>query len=115
MRFERIPRRGCRRPFPGSPAARHADRRRRSLLTKTLPPPELPRKLAPIGAFTAGYLRDFELLTGLDTGLGADVTLYAFPRGLEPAYGSFPVSVHGFLRLRWGRAAEMKMEMGHSM
>ena len=85
------------------------------LLTKTLPPPELPRKLAPIGAFTAGYLRDFELLTGLDTGLGADVTLYAFPRGLEPAYGSFPVSVHGFLRLRWGRAAEMKMEMGHSM
>jgi hypothetical protein len=82
------------------------------LLTKRLPPPGLPRRLADIGAFTAGYLRDFPILRALDTGLGGDVTLYAFPRGLEPAYGSFPVSWHLFLRLRWGRAA---MAMGHAM
>ena len=85
------------------------------LLTKHLPPPGLPIRLADIGAFTAGYLRDFPFAPGLDTGLGGDVTLYAFPRGLEPAYGSSPVSWHVFLRLRWGRAALLEMETVHAM
>jgi hypothetical protein len=85
------------------------------LLTKHLPPPGLPVRLAGIGAFTAGYFRDFRLVRGLDTGLGGDVTLYAFPRGLEAAYGSFPVSGHVFARLRWGRAALIEMESEHAM
>lgn len=85
------------------------------LLTKHLPPPELPVRLADIGAFTAGYLRDFRLAPFIDTGLGGDVTLYSFPRSLEPAYGSSPVSWHLFLRLRWGRAALLEMESSHAM
>jgi hypothetical protein len=60
-------------------------------------------ELADIYAFTAGYLRDFELVRGLKTGIGADVTIYGFPAGLKPVYGDFPVSGHFFLRLRWGR------------
>ncbi len=85
------------------------------LRTKMFPPPGLPRRLADIGALTGGYLHDFALVRGLDTGVGGDLTLYAFPTGLDPAYGSFPVSGHVFLRFRWGRQAEMAMETGHSM
>lgn len=58
--------------------------------------------LARIRAFTAGVVRDFELIPSLATGVGADATVYAFPRSLRSAYGSSPVSFHGFLRLRWG-------------
>jgi len=82
------------------------------LRTKHLPPPDLPVRLADVAAFTAGYFRDFRLVRGLDTGLGGDVTLYAFPRSLEPAYGSSPVSGHVFVRLRWGREALIAMETG---
>ena len=85
------------------------------LLTKRLPPPGTPHRLAGIYAFTGGYLHDFPILRGLDTGVAGDVTFYGFPEGLKPAYGSFPVSVHFFLKLLWGRAAETKMEMGHPM
>jgi len=58
--------------------------------------------LVRVGAYTAGYLRDFDLASGLKTGIGADLTIYSFPSSLEPIYGHFPVSVHAFLRLRWG-------------
>lgn len=58
--------------------------------------------LVRIGAFTAGYVRDFNLISGLRTGVGVDATAYIFPSSLKPVYGSFPVSVHAFLRLRWG-------------
>jgi hypothetical protein len=61
-------------------------------------------KLARIDAYTVGYMRDFDVLAGLKTGVGLDVTLYAFPASLKAAYGDTPVSLHGFLRLRWGRA-----------
>lgn len=80
------------------------------LRTKRFPPPGLPVRLAGVAAFTAGYFRDFRLVRGLDTGVGGDVTLYAFPRELEPAYGKSPVSGHVFARLRWGRAALIEME-----
>jgi hypothetical protein len=55
-----------------------------------------------VDAYTVGYLRDFDLIGGLKTGIGVDLTAYAFPETLKAAYGSGPVSVHGFLRLRWG-------------
>ena len=61
-------------------------------------------KRARIDAYTVGYLRDFELVKALKTGFGVDLTAYAFPSSLKPAYGSSPVSVHAFLRLRWGNA-----------
>ena len=54
-----------------------------------------------IGAFTggrgspAGRGRAGSILA-----LGADMTLYAVPASLRPAYGAHPVSFHVFLRLR---------------
>ena len=58
--------------------------------------------LVRIGAFTAGYVRELPRLAGLKTGLGADVTAYGVPSSLKRVYGSFPLSVHVFVRLRWG-------------
>jgi hypothetical protein len=75
-----------------------------------VPVPGLPEH-ANIFAFTAGYLRDFELVPDLATGLGADVTVYSFPASLKPVYGDFPVSGHFFMRLRWGTSHGS----GHSM
>jgi len=61
-----------------------------------------------VHAWTLGYLRelkawrDLRFVRDLDAGAGLDVTGYAFPEKLEVAYGSAPISLHGFLRLRWG-------------
>lgn len=74
------------------------------LLTKRLSGAHEGSDLVRIGAYTLGYLRDFELVRGLKTGLGGDVTFYSFPSALDRAYGRFPVSVHALLRLRWGSA-----------
>jgi hypothetical protein len=73
------------------------------LLTKTVPPEGTPLRLARVGAYTVGYLRELELGQPrlISAGAGADVTLYSFPRSLEPAYGGTPVSVHVFFRMRW--------------
>ena len=84
------------------------------LATKNLPDGNGPQALARIWAFTAGYLRDFDLVPSLDTGLGADATVYSFPSSLDRAYGSSPVSFHGFLRLRWGPHG-MQAGHGHHM
>ena len=58
-------------------------------------------RLVRVDAYTIGYLRDFDVVRGLTAGLGGDLTAYALPRSLTPAYGSAPVSGHLFLRLRW--------------
>jgi hypothetical protein len=57
--------------------------------------------VAAIRALTAGYIRDFRWIHRLDAGLGVDLTAYAFPDTLEPAYGHSPIAVHVFGRLRW--------------
>ena len=44
----------------------------------------------------------FPIVKGLNTGVGADVTVYSFPSSLKPVYGEFPVAGHVFFRLRWG-------------
>jgi hypothetical protein len=72
-------------------------------------------RLARIGAYTAGYLHDFELVPGLRTGLGADATLYSLPSDLEPVYGSKPVSYQVFVRLRWGNPHAGSMAMKSRM
>ena len=59
--------------------------------------------IVPVGALTVGYVRSLGLAGSLNLGLGADVTLYDVPAGLEEAYGRHPVSTHVFARLRWGR------------
>ena len=63
---------------------------------------ELP-EIAEIGALTVGYLRDLVIQPALRVGLGGDLTAYAFPSALERVYGDFPISWHGFVRVRWGR------------
>ena len=65
------------------------------------PDPGLPR-FANVFAVTAGYLREFRVVKGLDTGLAGDLTVYSFPASLKPVYGDFPLAGHFFLRLRWG-------------
>ena len=85
------------------------------LATKELPDEHAPRKLVRVLAFTGGYLREFPLVRGLDTGVGADVTLYAFPSSLDPVYSASPLSVHAFLRLRWGRHGMQEGSAHHHM
>lgn len=53
-----------------------------------------------IGAFTAGYTRDFFFLPGLATGLGANLTWYAKPGDLDAAYGKHPTAAMVFLRFK---------------
>jgi hypothetical protein len=70
--------------------------------------PGAPAELAWIGAYTLGYLRETGLGSrwGISSGAGADVTVYSFPGSLQGAYGSAPVSVHAFFRLRWNAGHE---------
>ena len=42
---------------------------------------------------------DFPVVPFLQTGLGADVTLYGFTKRLDPVYSRNPVSFHAFLRI----------------
>jgi hypothetical protein len=61
-----------------------------------------------VRALTLGYLRDvhrFDDVAGLGplhVGLAADLTLYDFESLLDATYGESPLSVHAFLRVRWG-------------
>jgi hypothetical protein len=56
--------------------------------------------LARIQAYTAGYDRDFPMIPGLSTALGAQVTFYGKPDFLTPIYSQHPVGVILFLRVR---------------
>jgi hypothetical protein len=53
-----------------------------------------------IGAFTAGYTRDFPLVQQAQTGIGANFTVYTLPESLKPVYGARPFGVNVFLRFR---------------
>ena len=55
-----------------------------------------------IGGYTFGGVRDLFENHAWQFGLGADVTFYSKPPALDSAYGSNPVSVRLFLRLRPG-------------
>ena len=56
-----------------------------------------------VGAFTFGGVRDIVAHPKLRVGIGADVTFYHVPDGLQPIYGSSPKSYHVFLRFRPGK------------
>jgi hypothetical protein len=53
-----------------------------------------------VQAYTFGYDRDLPLLPHFKTALGAQVTAYTDGARLRPIYGSDPVGVVVFLRLR---------------
>jgi hypothetical protein len=56
-----------------------------------------------IGAYTFGGVRDLIQDRAWQLGLGADVTFYSKPSGLDLSYGKHPVSLQIFLRMRPGR------------
>ncbi|MGD1069344.1 MAG: hypothetical protein ABSB15_04325 [Bryobacteraceae bacterium] len=53
-----------------------------------------------IGAYTAGYTRDFDLVPKISAGLGANFTTYSMPGAVHQYYGGHPVAAMIFLRLR---------------
>jgi hypothetical protein len=53
-----------------------------------------------VAAYTFGYDRDVDLLPSVRTALGAQVTTYGVPDVLQAIYGSHPVGVSIFIRLR---------------
>jgi hypothetical protein len=53
-----------------------------------------------IGAYTAGYTRDFNWVPKIATGLGANFTTYSTPGPVHLYYGQHPVEVLIFLRFR---------------
>jgi hypothetical protein len=79
----------------------NVDRSSELLLGKQAEPPAFDEQfLARIQASTAGYDRDFPLVRGLSTALGAQVTFYGKPDFLTPIYGQHPVGVILFMRVR---------------
>ncbi|MFN2386371.1 MAG: hypothetical protein ABR576_08820 [Thermoanaerobaculia bacterium] len=80
---------------------------------EVIPAIEVP-EIAEIGALTVGYLHDFARRPDIRLGLGADLTAYSFPSDLERVYGDFPISLHVFLRLRWGRPHGSGVSGGHA-
>lgn len=65
-----------------------------------LPPGFEETPIGQVQAYTFGYDRDIKLVPRLATALGAQLTTYGVPGTLRPAYGSHPVGVALFLRLR---------------
>ena len=79
----------------------NVDRTSELLLGKQAEPPGFDEKfLARIQAYTAGYDRDFPLIPGLSTALGAQITFYGKPEFLTPIYGQHPLGVILFMRVR---------------
>lgn len=78
------------------------DRDAYELAHKRQRPEGVPPDRVSIQAATLGFARDFPWLSEVETGLGADVTFYRFPSRFDSVYGDRPVSLHGFLRIRFG-------------
>jgi hypothetical protein len=85
--------------------AERVEKPRELLLTKGLDAasPGAGDAVVPVRAFTAGYFRDLKTFKIIRAGLGADLTIYGVPSELHDVYGSSPVSVHVFARLRWNK------------
>ena len=64
------------------------------------PPGFVEQPAGRVQAYTFGYDRDFDLLPHLRTALGAQVTAYTPGSRLKPVYGSDPLGVVVFLRIR---------------
>jgi hypothetical protein len=58
------------------------------------------RFLARVQAYSFGYDREFNLIPHVASAVGAQYTLYAKPSFLDPIYGSNPMGVVAFVRLR---------------
>jgi hypothetical protein len=66
-----------------------------------------------IAAYTLGYTRDVNMVSWLDTGLGANCSFYGVPTVIQPYYSAHPVGVFFFLRARLkGKDSMMHMHHG---
>jgi hypothetical protein len=77
------------------------------LVNKRQRPENVPRERTLVQAGTLGFVRDVPWPGAVETGLGADVTLYSFTSRLDSVYGKRPVSLHGFVRIRFGSHSAM--------
>ena len=65
-----------------------------------LPPGFKEEPLTHVQAYTIGYDRDIRLLRNVSSAIGAQVSTYGVGLPLKPIYGSDPVGVSVFIRLR---------------
>lgn len=65
-----------------------------------LPPGFVEESLTHVQAYTFGYDHDLPLVPHVSSALGAQFTVYGVGTPLKPIYGSDPVGVNVFLRLR---------------
>jgi hypothetical protein len=84
------------------------------LLTDQVPPEALAGAHSNVVTLTVGAVHDLAIIHGFETGVGADFTVYHVPAALEAAYGSHPISLHLFVRVRvpagsMGRMWNMRM------
>ena len=89
------------------------DRDLYELVNKIQRPANVPPDRTSVQAATLGYVRNFPWLSAAETGLGADATIYRFTDRLDATYGAHPVSVHGFLRVRFGVHGEAHSGQEH--
>jgi hypothetical protein len=66
-----------------------------------------------IAAYTLGYTRDFRLVRRLQTGLGANFTVYTIPAAIKPFYGDRPANFYVFLRVRLKGSEDHTMHHHH--
>jgi hypothetical protein len=78
------------------------DRDSYELVHKRQRPEGVPRDRVSVDAGTLGVARDLPVPARAEIAVGADVTLYRFPSRFDSVYGGAPVSLHGFVRLRFG-------------
>jgi hypothetical protein len=74
---------------------------------------ELEEEIFRVKSFTFGYARDFNLIPGLRTGIGANMTLYSFPSALESFYGDSPKSFLFYFRIGSAHHSQHSAEMPH--
>jgi hypothetical protein len=65
-----------------------------------LPPDFMEQPVGRVQAYTVGYDRDFDFIPHLATAIGAQGTVYSVGENLQPVYGSHPVGVAVFIRIR---------------
>lgn len=79
----------------------NADRTNQLLLGENPPPPGFTERFfTRVQAYTAGYDREIGHIPHVSTALGAQITWYGVPDVLKPTYGSHPIGVAAFLRVR---------------
>jgi len=53
-----------------------------------------------VGEYTLGYTRDVDLFLRVETGIGANFTIYSLPGAIQPYYGARPIGGNVFVRFR---------------